>query len=70
MSCKALFLYIMSMCVDENIINLSASYNENILNCCKSELIKLSYHTSSVEVRYIAKQFFFYANIKYHLTVY
>ena len=37
MSCKALFLYIMSMC-DENIINLSASYIENILNCCKSEL--------------------------------
>ena len=30
MSCKALFLYIMS--------NLSASYTENILNCCKSEL--------------------------------
>ena len=70
MSCKALFLYIMSMCVDENIINLNASYNENILNCCKSELIKLSYHASSVEVRYIAKQFFFYENIKYHLTVY
>ena len=37
MSCKALFLYIMSMC-DENIINLSASYVENILNCYKSEL--------------------------------
>ena len=37
MSCKALFLYIMSMC-DENIINLSASYIENILNCYKSEL--------------------------------
>ena len=38
MSCKALFLYIMSMC-DEN-INLSASYIENILNCytCKLEL--------------------------------
>ena len=36
MSCKALFLYIMSMC-DENIINLSASYIENILNCHKSE---------------------------------
>ena len=37
MSCKALLLYIMSMC-DENIINLSASYIENILNCCKYEL--------------------------------
>ena len=37
MSCKALFLYIMSMC-DENITNLSASYIENILNCYKSEL--------------------------------
>ena len=37
MSCKALFLYIMAMC-DKNIINLSASYIENILNCCKSEL--------------------------------
>ena len=37
MSCKALFLYIMSMC-DENIINLSASYTENILNCYASEL--------------------------------
>ena len=37
MSCKALFLYIMSMC-DENIINLSASHIENILSCCKSEL--------------------------------
>ena len=36
-SCKALFLYIMSMC-DENIINLSASYIENILNCYASEL--------------------------------
>ena len=33
-SCKALFLYIMSMC-DEIMINLSASYIENILNCCK-----------------------------------
>ena len=30
MSCKALFLYIMSMC-DQNILNLSASYIENIL---------------------------------------
>ena len=37
MSCKALFLYIMSMC-DENVINLSASYIENILNCYASEL--------------------------------
>ena len=37
MSYKALFLYIMSMC-DENIINLSASYIENILNCYASEL--------------------------------
>ena len=37
MPCKALFLYIMSLC-DENIINLSASYIENILNCYKSEL--------------------------------
>ena len=34
---QALFLYIMSMC-DESIINLSASYIENILNCYKSEL--------------------------------
>ena len=32
MSCKALFLYIISMC-DENIINPSGSYIENILNC-------------------------------------
>ena len=31
-SCKALFLYIMSMC-DQNILNLSASHIENILNC-------------------------------------
>ena len=38
MSCKALFLYIMSM-YDENIINLSAYYIENILNCYKSENI-------------------------------
>ena len=37
MSCNALFLYIMSVC-DENTINLSASYIENILNCYKSEL--------------------------------
>ena len=37
MSFKALFLYIMSMC-DENIINLGASYIENILNCYASEL--------------------------------
>ena len=37
MSCKALFLYIMSVC-DENIINLSASHIENILSSCKSEL--------------------------------
>ena len=40
-SCKALFLHIMSMCdemCDENIINLSASYIETILNCYKSEL--------------------------------
>ena len=37
MSCTALFLYIMSMC-DENIINLSAFYIENILNCYASEL--------------------------------
>ena len=37
MSWKALVLCIMSMC-DENIINLSASYIENILNCCKSEV--------------------------------
>ena len=37
MSCKALFLYITSMC-DENIKNPTASYIENILNCCKSEL--------------------------------
>ena len=37
MSCKALFLYVMSMC-DENIINISASYIENILNCYKFEL--------------------------------
>ena len=37
MSCKALFLYIMSMC-DQNILNLSASYIENILNCYESEL--------------------------------
>ena len=37
MSCKALFLYIMPLC-DENIIKLSASYIENILNCFASEL--------------------------------
>ena len=37
MPCKALLLYIMSMC-DENIISLSASSIENILNCYKSEL--------------------------------
>ena len=37
MSYKALFLYIMSMC-DQNILNLSASYIENILNCYASEL--------------------------------
>ena len=37
MSYKALLLYIMSMC-SENIINLNASYIENILNCHKSEL--------------------------------
>ena len=37
MSCKALFLYIMGVC-DENTIRLSASYNENILNCYKFEL--------------------------------
>ena len=57
MSCKALFSYIMSLC-DQNILNLSASYIENILNCYAFEpienelvrtLIKLSYHTSSVE---------------------
>ena len=36
MSCKALFLYIMSMC-DENIKNPSASYIENILNLFESE---------------------------------
>ena len=37
MSCKALFLYIKSLC-DENIKNLSAFYIKNILNCYKSEL--------------------------------
>ena len=37
MSQKVLFLYIMSM-LKKNIINLSASYIENILNCCKYEL--------------------------------
>ena len=37
MSYKALFLYIMSMC-DQNILNLSASYIENILNCYAFEL--------------------------------
>ena len=37
MSYKALFLYIMSMC-DQNILNLSASYIENIQNCYASEL--------------------------------
>ena len=37
MSCKAILLYIMSMC-DENIINRSASYIENMLNCYESEL--------------------------------
>ena len=37
MSCKALFLYIMSMC-DQNILNLSVSYIENILNCYAFEL--------------------------------
>ena len=45
MSCKALFLYIMSMC-DQNIFiteisvksPISASYIENILNCYASEL--------------------------------
>ena len=37
MSYKALFLYIMSMC-DQNILNLSASYIETILNCYASEL--------------------------------
>ena len=37
MSRKALFSYIMSTC-NENIINLSASYIENILNCYASEL--------------------------------
>ena len=38
MPCKELFyIYIMSLC-DESIINLSASYIENNLNCCKSEL--------------------------------
>ena len=36
-SCKALFLYIMSMC-DQNILNLSASHIENILNCYALEL--------------------------------
>ena len=48
MSCKALFLYIMSMC-DENIINLSAFYIENILN----------YHTSSVEAVHSQVKFFY-----------
>ena len=42
MSCKALFLYIISMC-DENIINLSASYIKNILNCYASELFNCSF---------------------------
>ena len=37
MSYKALFLYIMSMC-DQNVLNLSSSYIENILNCYASEL--------------------------------
>ena len=49
MSCKALFLYIMSMC-DQNILNLSASYIENILILMHpNSNIKLFYHTSSVE---------------------
>ena len=34
---STVFLYIMSMC-DQNILNLSASYWENILNCYASEL--------------------------------
>ena len=46
MSCKALFLYIMSMC-DQNIVNLSASYIENILILMHPN--SLFYHTSSVE---------------------
>ena len=37
MSGKALFLYIVSIC-NESIINLSASYIENILDCYASEL--------------------------------
>ena len=50
------------MC-DQNILNLSASYIENILNCYASEL---NYHTSSVEALHIKSQviFFFYDNIQ------
>ena len=48
MSSKALFLY-MSMCV-QNILNLSASlYWKYSKLLCIRTLIKLSYHTSSVE---------------------
>ena len=44
------FYIIMSMC-DQNILKLSSSYIENILYklLCIRTLIKLSYHTSSVE---------------------
>jgi len=54
MSCKALFLYIMSMC-DENIINLSASCL--ILNCCKVLHSQLIFPYDNIQ--YIAVVSFF-----------
>ena len=48
MSCKALFLYIMSM-FDQNISNLSLLYWKYSKLLCIRTLIKVSYHTSSVE---------------------
>ena len=65
MSCKALFLYVMSMC-DQNILNLSASYIENIL--CIRTLIKLSCHTISGEAVHSEVFFFFYDNIQLILS--
>ena len=35
-SCKALFLYILTMC-DEIFINLRVAYVDDLLNCDKSE---------------------------------
>ena len=49
MNYKALFIYILTM-YDENVVNLSAQYIDNILNCNKSLKDDESFSPSNVRV--------------------